>query len=99
VIDWYRGVLLECGVWYLKNLHGWGKYSENEEWISAEYKKMEFGEGHTIPRLSEQSPSNRHSSDKKNATKLDLKFPISAQLSDSEVLSIIFSKDIVSLAN
>jgi len=26
-------------------LHGWGIYSENGERISAEYKKMEFGEG------------------------------------------------------
>src|ERR1700685_627871 len=54
MIDWYRGVLLKCRVCYLKNLHGWGIYSENGEWRNAEYKKMTFGDGLIIPRLSEQ---------------------------------------------
>jgi len=59
-------------------------------------RKWNSEKDHAIPRLSEQSPSNRHSSDKKNATKPDLKVPISARLFDSEVLSIFFAKDIVS---
>jgi hypothetical protein len=53
MIDWYRGVLLKCGVCCLKNLHGWGIYSENGERRKAEYKHKVLGdEEHT---LSEQS--------------------------------------------